>query len=368
MGWVGRGDACLWVGETKGCTPESTRFAPPFRPRLKPAPGDKPPDLGRVRAASDKLALMDLLFIILGIALLYFGGDFLVRNSSLLAQRWGISPLVIGLTIVAFGTSAPELAASLTAALRGSPEIALGNVIGSNIANVALILAITALVYPLRTEAAFLRRELPIMIGSAALLLLLFLGGVLGRLEGLLLVGLLGAYLWVLFSRQESPETELEFATEYGGKSAPLWRSASGSLLGLALLVAGAQLLVAGATSLARGFGVPELIIGLTLVAVGTSLPELATSVIAALKREPEIALGNIVGSNIFNILFILGATALVQPIAVPYNSVALDLWVMLGISLVLLPFLMTGLRLGRREGGLLLAFYALYVGYLYLA
>ncbi|WMT55911.1 calcium/sodium antiporter [Truepera radiovictrix] len=312
---------------------------------------------------------MDLLFIVLGIFLLYVGGESLVKHSSLLAQRFGVRPLVIGLTIVAFGTSAPELAASLTAALRGAPEIALGNVIGSNIANVGLILALTALVYPLRTEAAFLRREMPVMIGVAALLILLFLNGALGRLEGALLVGLMGVYLWVLFSRQEAPETELEFAAEYGAKdAAPLWRSVFGTLLGLALLVAGAQLLVAGATALARLFGVPELIIGLTLVAVGTSLPELATSVIAALKREPEIALGNIVGSNIFNVLLILGATALVQPIGVPYRSVALNLWLMLGFSAALLLFLMTGLRLGRREGGLLLAAYALYVGYLYLA
>jgi cation:H+ antiporter len=318
--------------------------------------------------ASVKLAPVDLLFIALGIALLYVGGEFLVKHASLLAQRFGVRPLVIGLTVVAFGTSAPELAASLTAALRGVPEIALGNVIGSNIANVGLILALTALVYPLRTEAAFLRREMPVMIGVTALLMLLFLNGSLGRLEGALLMGLMGVYLWVLFSRQEAPETELEFAAEYGGGGAPLKRSVVGTLSGLALLVAGAQLLVAGATSLARLFGVPELIIGLTLVAVGTSLPELATSVVAALKREPEIALGNIVGSNIFNILLILGATALVQPIAVSYRSVALNLWIMLGLSVALLPFLMTGLRLGRREGGLLLGVYALYVGYLYLA
>jgi cation:H+ antiporter len=310
---------------------------------------------------------VNIILIALGVALLYFGGNLLVKNSSRLAQNWGISPLVIGLTIVAFGTSAPELAASVTAALRGSPEIALGNVIGSNIANVALILALTALVYPLRTQAAFLRRELPIMIGAAALLLLLFLNGNLARTEGMLLLALLGVYLWLLFRGQETPEIEQEFAREYSGAPNSPWRSAFGALLGLGLLVAGAQSLVAGATSLARGFGVPELIIGLTLVAVGTSLPELSASIIAAIKREPEIALGNIVGSNIFNILFILGSTTVLQPIDVAFSTVAVDLWVMLGLSVLLLPFLLTGLRLGRREGSVLLVFYAAYVAYLYL-
>lgn len=310
---------------------------------------------------------MNIILIALGVALLYFGGNLLVKNSSRLAQNWGISPLVIGLTIVAFGTSAPELAASVTAALRGSPEIALGNVIGSNIANIALILALTALVYPLRTQAAFLRREMPIMIGAAALLLLLFFNGNLARAEGALLLALLGVYLWLLFRGQETPEIEQEFAQEYSGAPNSPWRSAFGALLGLGLLVAGAQSLVAGATSLARGFGVPELIIGLTLVAVGTSLPELSASIIAAIKREPEIALGNIVGSNIFNILFILGATTVLQPIDVAFSTVAVDLWVMLGLSVLLLPFLLTGLRLGRREGSVLLVFYAAYVAYLYL-
>lgn len=311
---------------------------------------------------------MDIVFIALGVALLYFGGNLLVKHSSRLAQNWGISPLIIGLTIVAFGTSAPELAASLTAALRGSPEIALGNVVGSNIANIALILAVTALVYPLRTQAAFLRREMPIMIGAAALLLLLFVDGSLERAEGVLLVALLGLYLWLLFRVQETPEIQQEFAQEYSGAPNAPWTSCMGALLGLGLLVAGAQSLVAGATSLARGFGVPELIIGLTLVAVGTSLPELSTSIIAALKREPDIALGNIVGSNIFNILFILGATTVLQPIEVAFSAIAVDLWVMLGLSVLLLPFLSTGLRLGRREGSVLLIFYVGYVAYLYLA
>lgn len=311
---------------------------------------------------------MDLLFIGLGVVLLYVGGEFLVRNASHLAQSWGISPLVIGLTVVAFGTSAPELAASLTAALQGSPGIALGNVIGSNIANIALILALTALVFPLQTQANFLQREMPFMMGTAALLLLMLMLGSLGRASGILLVFLLGVYLWILLRVKEKPDVQEEFQQEYAlERPRSPWLAVLGTLIGLGLLVGGAQLLVTGATSLARGMGVPELIIGLTLVAVGTSLPELATSIIAALKRESDIALGNIVGSNIFNILGILGVTATVQPIAVPYAAVALDLWVMLGLSVLLFPFLMTGLRLGRREGGVLLVLYLCYVAYLYL-
>ena len=311
---------------------------------------------------------MDIVYIGLGIVLLYFGGEFLVRNSSQLAQSLGITPMVIGLTVVAFGTSSPELAASLTAALQGSPEIALGNVIGSNTANIALILALTATIYPLRTEANFLRREVPIMIGTSALLLLMLVDGNLRGFEGVILLVLLGVYLWILFRGNEKPEVQDEFRKEYAQVEArSSWVAVLGALLGLGLLVGGAQLLVTGATSLARGFGVPELIIGLTLVAVGTSLPELATSIIAALKREPDIALGNIVGSNIFNILAILGVTTLAQPIAVPYDTVVLDLVVMLGFSILLLPFLVTGLRLGRREGTVFLVLYLVYVAYLYL-
>lgn len=314
--------------------------------------------------------MTNALLIISGIGLLYFGGDFLVRNASRLAQAWGISPLVIGLTVVAFGTSAPELAASLTAALQGSAEIALGNVVGSNSANIALILGLSALIYPLSTSANFLRREMPIMIGTAALLLILMLDGGLGRLEGILFLALLGGFLWILFRADEEEDVEAQFVEEYAAPedAAPaMWRSVGGAVLGLALLVGGAQLLVMGATSIARSLGIPELIIGLTLVAVGTSLPELATSIIAAVKRESDIAIGNVVGSNIFNILGILGVTALVRPIEVPYNVVALDLWVMIAISALLLPLLFTGFKLGRREGAVFLLVYVAYVVVLYL-
>jgi len=272
---------------------------------------------------------------------------------------------------VAFGTSAPELAASLTAALQGAPEIAIGNVIGSNVANVALILAITAVISPLRTEARFLRREMPIMVGTAALLAVFLLGGGVGRVEGAVLVLCLAGYLFLLLrageAQEEASEVTASFRRAYAGRaSAVPWRAVLGALAGLGLLVAGAQALVAGATSLARGFGVPELIIGLTLVAVGTSLPELATSIIAAVKREPDIALGNIVGSNIFNVLGIVGVTVIVRPVVVPFEAVALDLGVMIALSVLLVPFLVSGFRLGRREGAVLLGLYVAYVVFLY--
>ena len=311
---------------------------------------------------------MDVIFIVLGIAFLYAGGDLLVRNASTLAVRWGIPPIVIGLTVVSFGTSAPELAASVAAALQGVPEIAIGNVVGSNIANIALILGVTAAIHPLRAQAQFLRRDTPLMIAVALLLVLAFVGGRLGRIEGLLFVLGLGGYLWLLLRSDEPAAVEEEFAQEFG--TAPrrsAWLAGGGALLGLVVLVAGAQLLVTGATAIARAAGLPELIIGLTLVAVGTSLPELATSAIAALKGEPDIALGNIVGSNIFNILGILGITMMVRPIELPFASIAIDLGVMVGLSLLLWPFLRTGMRLGRREGAFLLVVYAAYVSYLYL-
>jgi len=313
--------------------------------------------------------VLDLLAIAIGIALLFSGGELLVRNASALARVWGLSPMVVGLTIVAFGTSSPELAASLTAALQGSPQIAVGNVVGSNTANIALVLALVALVRPPSATASFLRREVPIMVGAAALLVVLFVGGVVGRAEGALLLLLLATFVLVLLrGGEEKAEVREEFALAYGRPSRrSTWTAVLLVALGLALLVGGANVLVLGATSLARGFGLPEIVIGLTLVAVGTSLPELATSLIAAAKRQPDIALGNIVGSNIFNVLGILGTTAIVRPLRIPFEAVALDLWVMLGLSVLLVPFLVSGLRLGRREGTVLLALYVVYVAYLYL-
>jgi len=311
---------------------------------------------------------LNVLLIVGGIVLLYYGGETLVKNAVILARSWGISTMVVGLTVVAFGTSSPELAASLAAALSGSPAIAIGNVVGSNILNVFLILGLTALVTPIRAQAQFIKREVPIMIGAALLLFaLLYFDQQVSRWEGLVSVVLLGLYIWFLYrsSSSESALVQQEYDQEYGGPAKANWQAYAGVALGLVLLGVGARTLTIGAVSLAKAFGVPELVIGLTIVALGTSLPELAASVTAALRREPDIALGNIVGSNIFNILGILGITALVQPVGLPWESVQRDMWVMLLASLLLWPFLATGARLGRREGSVFLGLYLAYVVFL---
>ena len=322
---------------------------------------------------------MAALLIVLGLGGLFVGGDLLVRFASRLARRLGISSLVIGLTVVAFGTSAPELAASLTAALRGSADIALGNVIGSNTANLGLILGLSALVTPLATRAPFLRRELPFMLLTGAALLPLLADGRLGRVEGLGLVTVLLIYLAVLLrgARRNAPSGEGSSdagttgeATEKAtggetGDPSPLLLSLLGIAGGLVLLVGGAQALVSGAITVATALGVPETVIGLTLVAVGTSLPELASSLAAAFKREPDIVLGNIVGSNIFNVLAILGISGSVAPLTAT-AAFGLDLWIMLGFSLLVAPFLVTRLTLSRWEGGLLVGLYAAYTAWLF--
>ena len=302
---------------------------------------------------------MNVIFILLGIALLYGGGELLVRFASSLALRFKLSPLVIGLTVVAFGTSAPELAATLTASLSGAEAIAVGNVVGSNIANVGLILGLAALLLPIAIQKSVLQREMSVMIGASLLPLLFFADGRLGRLEGAILFALLLAYLvWMLrTSNDDAPETP---------DLAPLWLTVAGITGGLVLLVLGAQVLITGATSLALAFGVPERIVGLTLVAVGTSLPELASSLVAVLKRETDMVLGNIIGSNIFNVLCILGITGLVTPLALPFAALRLDLLVMLAFAVLAFVFLLTQRLLVRWEGGVLVLTYALYVAWLF--
>ena len=305
---------------------------------------------------------MSVLFVILGIVLLYLGGEFLVRNAVSLAARLGVSSLVIGLTVVAFGTSAPELAATLVSAFQDVPDIAIGNVVGSNIANVGLILGLTAAIYPLQASLQFIRREIPATVVIGALLFPIMAGGVLGRIEGMILLILLGGYLWYLFRSDDAPlleELEHEVDAE---TSPPLWRSLIGVAVGVALLVFGARALVEGAVTIATSLGVPERVIGLTLVAFGTSLPELASSLVAALRREADLILGNIIGSNIFNILAVLGATALIRPFPVDLGATWIDIAIMLSFSLVLLPMMVFGYRLGRKRGATLVVAYVAYV------
>lgn len=307
---------------------------------------------------------MSVLLVLIGIPLLYFGGELLVKYASRLALSLGMSPLVIGLTVVAFGTSSPELLATLVATFRGAPDVAMGNVVGSNIANLGLILGLSALVFPLQTKSRFIRREVLFMILVATLLIPFSTNLVIGRGEGFFLFALLAVYL--VYLAKNSSEPSEEFTLEYGQNSPTTVRTVLGILVGIVLLVLGARSLIFGAIDLARDFGIPERVIGLSLVALSTSLPELASCLVAATKREGDILVGNLIGSNIFNVLGILGITALVDPVKMSPKILQLDLWVTIGLSVVVLPFLATRLRLERWEGGVLLAAYLVYIGFLY--
>lgn len=300
------------------------------------------------------------LSILGGFIILTLGAEALVRGASSIALRLGITPLIIGLTIVAFGTSAPELAVSVKSALAGNSGIALGNVIGSNIANIGLILAITALIRPIQVQSQVVKRDIPLMILASMLFWGLLLDGELSLIDGVVLLSLLIGYLAFSYisSKNSNQEEEIE-----AGPNNPLL-SALFIVVGISMLVGGGILFVNGAVDLAKTFGVSEVIIGLTIVAIGTSMPELVTSVIAALKGQSDIAIGNIVGSNIFNILGILGITAIVQPVS-SLGFQPIDFIVMLAFAVIILPFAWTGLRIGRREGTVLLLGYLGYMGYL---
>ncbi|MCA9835833.1 MAG: calcium/sodium antiporter [Trueperaceae bacterium] len=304
--------------------------------------------------------MLSFFFIVLGIGLLYLGGELLVRYASSLALRFNLSPLVIGLTVVAFGTSAPELAATLAASLSGASAIGIGNVIGSNTSNLGLILGLCAIILPLAGQGV-LRRELPIMLFVSLLPFFWFWNGSMGRLDGLIGVSLLISYLIWTFRTAPAEANDLDKP-----HIAPLWLTLIGILGGLTLLVLGAQVLVEGASTLARAMGVPEKVIGLTLVAVGTSLPELASSVVAIIKRQTDLVLGNIIGSNIFNILGILGISSLVKSLPLSFELIRFDLIVMLGFALLTSLFLLSRKQLVRWEGGVLMAGYMGYIVYLF--
>jgi cation:H+ antiporter len=302
------------------------------------------------------------LYMIGGFAVLYVGAEGLIRGGASLALRMGIAPLVVGLTIVAFGTSSPELIVSLQAALAGSGSIAVGNVVGSNICNVALILGMAAVIRPLKVEARIIRRHVPIVIGCSALLVLFLLDNRLGRIEGsIFAIGMVG---YVVFSIRES---RTEKQAVFDGALPTTGRRAIFDVAfvagGLGLLLLGGSLFLDGAVAAARLMGLSEAVIGLTIVAVGTSLPELATSAVAAYRGEGDLAIGNVIGSNIFNILGILGVTSLIRPI-VSQGIGAADVGVMTMLAVVLLPLMRTGFRLNRWEGLLLLAAYAAYIAY----
>jgi len=319
-----------------------------------------------------------ILFILLGLVILTAGAEGLVRGGAGLARRAGISPLVIGLTVVAFGTSAPEMAVSIQSALAGQGSIAVGNIVGSNIFNVATILGLAALIRPLDVHLRVVRREMAVMIGVTLVGAWCFWsGGALSRGEGFFLFAGIVAYT-ILSVRAEQGEGKLadqavvaEFGevpgTGAGEKTlgAPWWWDAGFVLGGLAFLVGGAQLLVDGAVTIARTLGISEAVIGLTIVAAGTSLPELATSVVAALRKQTDIAVGNVVGSNIFNILSIGGLTGLIAPVE-GIAVTRVDYGFMIGAALLLWPLMRTGHRIVRWEGGVLLAFQAVYLAVLW--
>jgi cation:H+ antiporter len=313
---------------------------------------------------------MNYVEIAAGLVLLVVGAEFLVRGSVSLARRLGVSSLLIGLTLVGFGTSTPELVASVTAALRGSPGIAVGNVVGSNICNVLLILGVCALIYPLATTRSAFVRDGPVLLAVSGFLVAAAWSGSLSRPLGAVFVVLLGGYIAYTYwteRRAADAGAALHSAEALQVPTLKLtWPVAAGMAAGgIGVLVAGAALLVDGAIQVARDYGVSETIIGLTVVAIGTSLPELATSAVAAARREADVAIGNVVGSNIYNVLGILGVTALIRPIDVPAEIWAVDIWVMLAAAVVLVVFALSGLRINRWEGGLLLAGYVAYVAYL---
>jgi cation:H+ antiporter len=321
---------------------------------------------------------LTLLLFLAGLAALVLGAEALVRGASKLALSFGISPLVVGLTVVSFGTSAPEMAVSVGAVLGGTTDIAIGNVVGSNVFNVLFILGLSALITPLVVNIQLIRQEVPIMIGVSLLLLALTLDGRLGRFDSGLLFALLIAYT-VFLVRQSRAETQAardEYAAEVQAAAPGAWDSRLPVQLvlivvGLGLLVLGSEWLVSAAVTFAKALGVSDLVIGLTIVAAGTSMPEVAASVTAAIKGERDIAVGNVVGSNTFNILGCLGLSGLVAGgggLVVPPSVLNFDIWVMIAVALACLPVFVTGREIARWEGGVFLLYYAAYATYVVLA
>lgn len=308
---------------------------------------------------------------ILGGVLLVVGSELLVRGASRLAVAIGISPLVVGLTVVAFGTSAPEMAVTVGSAYAGQAEVALGNVVGSNIFNVLFILGVSALIAPLVVAQQLVRFDVPLMIGVSIATLLLALDGNIGRLDGAVLFAGIIAYTVFLIrqSRRETAAIEQEYAQAFGEqqKRTPPVVNVALILVGLGLLVVGSQWLVDAAVATASALGVSELVIGLTIVAAGTSLPEVATSVTATIRGERDIAVGNVIGSNIFNILAVLGLGSLVAPdgIPVPQGALSFDIPIMIGVAIACLPIFFTGYTIARWEAAVFLGYYLAYIAYL---
>ncbi|MBX9617484.1 MAG: calcium/sodium antiporter [Caulobacteraceae bacterium] len=305
-----------------------------------------------------------------GLILLTLGGDTLVRGATTAAKRLGVSPLLIGLTLVGFGTSTPELVTSLTAIQAGSPGIAIGNVVGSNTANILLILGITALIAPIAVDRTAFRRDGVVLVLASLVCTAVVLGGQIGPVAGAIMVAMLIAYVVIAYLGERGVQDAERAKYEHIAEDAPdarggLWAGIGLAVVGIGLTILGARLLVDGAVVIARDFGVSDTVIGLTVVAVGTSLPELVTSVVAAVRGRADVALGNIIGSNIYNVLGILGITALLAPFEAPAAIARLDIWVMLAATALLVLFVRTGMKIVRWEGAVFLAAYAAYIAWL---
>jgi len=314
---------------------------------------------------------MDYLFALAGFVLLFVGGESLVRGAVALAHRFQVSPLFTGIVVVGFGTSSPELLVCVEAVLLGKDDIAVGNIVGSNIANVMLILGVAALIQPIVSQGSVLSRDGVMMLASGVILVALGLAGETPRLAGLALLAVLAGFIAYSFRGERDGDggvgaALVAEAEEMAATPKNPWLSLLVVVVGVLALVIGSGLLVEGATGIAMAAGVPEAVIAVSLVAVGTSLPELATVIVAALRKHADVALGNVLGSNIFNVLGVLGVTALVEPVAIAPSFMVLDMWVMLGVSALLLVFMGTGRRVSRWESGVLLAGYAGYIGVLF--
>lgn len=315
--------------------------------------------------------IFQIILFFIGLAGLYFGAEWLVRGASRFARSFNIKPVVIGLTIVAFGTSTPELVTSVIAGVRHLNDIAIGNIVGSNIANIGLILGLSALVQPLKVNMKLISREMPIVVGISLLLYLMGWDGILSRQEGVVLLGGIFVYTFYVYrvALKEAKDIEkeyLEFEEFAGITRDGVVRDILWIILGLGALVGGAHLLVHSSIYIARVFGISELVIGLTVIAVGTSLPELATSLVATIRKESDISISNVLGSNIFNILAILGIAAIIQPLQVNTLSLRIDMPVMLLFGILLIPMLTWKFVLTRFQGFLLLAGYVIYVVWLF--
>lgn len=315
---------------------------------------------------------MTILLILAGLLLLGSGGELLVRGAVNSARAWGVSPMLIGLTVVGFGTSTPELVTSIFAAMQDAPGIAIGNVVGSNIANTLLILGVVAVLTPLATQAGRLRREGMVLTLATTACMVAVFHGELSRGIGAVFTLLLLAYIaWAYHDERQRPDGTAEMHKQMAADAAPRRRALGEALfitlVGIGMTVLGARLLVDGSIALARSYGISETVIGLTVVAIGTSLPELVAGVIAAWRGHADVALGNVLGSSIYNVLGILGVTAMIHPIKVPAEIAHFDIWVLAAATALLLLFLRTGWVLSRWEGGVLLTGYAAYLGYLVL-